>query len=190
MISMKVTFQLTNKELKVATLLTYNKKKSYIFIKIFLSLFLSFLLSSTFIISSKLFFLTIAVHFITQSFSIRLILFLFLVFILFILIYSLFYYLVLDTLSKIMIHMFYLFKSNQSIQTTVMIEKEAFTYLNKLHRFMIPWTEIINVSEYDNIYLLTVSYLRKPLPLVKKPDTLSQEKRNQFHRALQPYISK
>lgn len=183
---MKAIFQLTNENLKSVALLTYNKKRYHTTIKILLSLFFSSLLVNTFIVTPTLFFLTIALNAMSQTSSIGLIVQALAFFISF---YVLLYYFIIDLVIKAIIYRRYAFRSDQLLQTTVILEEETLTYLNYSNRFMIPWSEVTGISEHKDFYLLHISYIKKSLPIIKKPDNLSGNEVEHFNKLIEERTS-
>jgi len=159
---MKITFNLTNNDLKQAELMTYNKKRYYILLKLIVSLISSLLMFFTVVLPFRDLILIFALSVLFQTSSLRILV---LLFVIFFLLFSFFYFFFIDFLIKLTIRGKYHLREKRSLQTTIMIEERALIYLNDKNRHAIPWREINDILEHEEFYLLDVPYIRKYFPI-------------------------
>jgi len=184
---MKITFNLSNNDLKQTALMIYKKKRYYKPIKILLTLIFSLFILFTVVISFVDLIMILALSVIFQTSSLRVLL---LLFVIFLLLFSFFYFFFIDFLIKLIIHGKYFLRRNGSLQTTIMIEEEALIYLNNKNRRAIPWREINDILEHKTLYQLYVPYLHQYFPIKKQPETLDENETEQFEKEIHRRISK
>jgi len=184
---MKITFNLTNNDLKQAELMTYDRKRYYTLIKIIVSLISSLLIFFTVVLPFRDLILIFALSVLFQTSSLKTLV---LLFIIFSLLLSFFCFFFIDFLIKLAIRGKYYFGETKSVPTTIMIEESALIYLNDKNRHAIPWREINGILEHEELYLLDVPYIKQYLPIKREPDALDEKEIEQFHKEIQERISK